>query len=207
MTYRDDRGLTLTELLVVLALLGIVLTIAFTGMRVAERSNAVSQEKAIMADEIAGPMQILDKVLSQNITIDDGSIGGTQAPSGYYMSVITDRDNDGSLERHIFEATAAGASGTGELRYTVYSVDTSRQNVALVHQAVWSDASLNQPTNTPVFTYYRNADREVVTDMGLVPKDAKLVDVTLMSRFQARQSQPAITVRDTRTIFFLNRGV
>lgn len=198
---RSDSGLSLAELLVVMGLLAIIISIAYAGMQVAARGSEVAQREAFFANEIATPMQVADKLLTQNLAIDDGSISGTKPPTRYYVSFLTDRDNNNSLERHVLEAMT-GPGGMGKLVHREYRTDNTRRNVALVVEQTWSTSNVNQSTATPLFTYYSDSDRTAITDMTQVPANTRLMDVTISARFKVRPNQTGTVIKDNRTITF-----
>lgn len=196
-----DDGLTFAELAVVTALLAVIIGIAYAGMQVAQRGSEVAQREAFFANEIATPMQIADKLLTQNLAIDDGSITGTKPPTRYYLSFLTDQNNDNALERHVLEAVA-GTGDTGKLIHREYRTDNTRRNVALVVEQTWSTSNVNQYTGTPLFTYYSDSDRTTITDMAQVPANTRLVDVTITARFRVRAQDTGSVIKENRVITF-----
>jgi len=189
----SDRGFTITELLVMVGLLGIVITTTYAGLSVIMRARDVSVRQAVYASDVAGPLQNMEKILGQAITVEQ--------PAGNSISVLVDTDNNGVYERHVYAATG------GQLTEEIWATDpTTRANTTRLLQSVWSYNNAN-PGSTDLFSY-RDAENRTMTRLGAE------TDV----QYQTRLSQTAKSVRvrvvalydgevmsDGRTIFMRNR--
>jgi len=174
-------------------LLGIVVTTSYAGLRVIVQARNVSVRQAVYASDVAGPLQNMEKILGQAITIEQ--------PAGNSISVLVDTDNNGVYERHIYSATG------GQLTEEIWATDpTTRANTSRLLQSVWSYNNAN-PGSTDLFSY-RDEENRTMTRAGAE------TDV----QYQARLSQDAKSVRvrivalydgeimsDGRTIFMRNR--
>jgi len=181
MSLRHDDGYTLSELIAVIGLLGIIMGVAYGGMHIAMSGTAFSDEQALVSKEIAAPLDLVDQVFTQSLGFDVSYPGVQQNR----VAVFTDQNADGVQERWQFEVNGTqlvvtrgtAASGTAE-------------------QTVWSESNANIAAGVPLFRYY-GPDGEI-TDMNDVANDATHVEVTLMVTY--RDS----TLSDSRTVFIRN---
>lgn len=181
---RDDSGFTLSELLVVIGLLGIVVGGAYALFYLARVSTDDSSAQAWSAREIGQPLENMERMFSQ------------QAPplvtaETYRCKFQTDQDRDDHYEYHQFEATT-----DGRLIETVYElVDRPTPRVA-----VWSTSNANRASSTPLFTYYDIEGTDITTRSAVyIQQYAASVDVTIVGDHNGREYS------DSRRIFFRNR--
>jgi prepilin-type N-terminal cleavage/methylation domain-containing protein len=188
-----EQGFSLTELMVVLALLGFVLTAAYAALQLTLTSSAIQRREAFVATSIVEPLQMMDVTLSQNITIDAAGTGD------YTLSCLTDANADNQLERHVYKADS-----TGQLVEEVYRVDSLMVNTSLARRTVWqrigrdpASRNVNMLLGQPVFSYRSmNASGVVVP---ATPAQANMVDVRLFVRYDG------VAYSDSRRIMFRNR--
>lgn len=186
-----EGGFTLVELTVVLSLIGIVLAISFAGMRAVYAGQAASDRQAWAAREIGAPLAIMEKVLTQNITLE--------AATPFSVTVLVDRPRQvGSslefdhLERHVINAT-----NDGRITESIYSTNVYRQNLDLIRTVDWSTHNANQARAAELFTFFDAAGASIAASSAPTMATSALVRV--------------VTVRDgrafegTRTVFFRNR--
>lgn len=187
---RDDRGFTLTELMVALGLLGVVLAMAYAGLQVVYKSREVSERQAYFAREISSPLGYLDEVTSQNLSVE--------APTAYSARFLTDRNNDDIRERHFI---AANADGT--LVDEVWLVDSAGVNTSLRNRYVWSEHNANVASNRPLFCYYTSTTTTSaateITDMSKVPASARTMHITIVTNYEDKY------LHDSRDVLFRNR--
>jgi len=189
---RDDRGFTLTELLVVMSLLGMVLTVAYAALQLTFQSGEVQRRNAFVSTSITEPLQLMDVVISQNLSIDSGS-------GDYQLSLLTDQNADNTRERHVYQAT-----NDGRLVETVYNVGANDTNASLLRSTVWQrviassgSRNTNILKNKPLFTYYKTDDAGVLTPS--TPTDATQVVVRVEARYDSQDYY------DQRRVYFRNR--
>lgn len=182
---RSDSGFTLTELIVVLALMGFVLSVAWATFSVVNNGSEQSERESVFAREVGAPLDFAERVLTQQFAFDAASPGA----GPYRCAFFTDRDNDGHRERYVIEATAAGQ----------LAISSSEEiDAPSPRTAVWSDENSNRSEGTPLFRYL-NQDGTEITDMAQVYAYATSVDMTIVTQQGGRR------LADTRRAFFRNR--
>jgi prepilin-type N-terminal cleavage/methylation domain-containing protein len=181
----DEKGFSLTELMVVLVLLGVILGISYGGLSAVYSAREVGDRQAAFAREAAAPMTHMEKVLTQTLVIE--------SPGPYTVTVLTDRDNNDLMERHTIEA---GADGT--LRHRTWETDSARNNTSLVFDATWSENNVNQDEGVPL-VYYYDEDQARINNMGDVADDAVYIDMEIVVEYDGKQ------FRDTRSALLRNR--
>jgi len=180
---RSDDGFTLTELVVVLALLGIVLGGAYAMFSVAARASAESNREAWMSREIGQPLEYAERVFSQQtaFTIVDP----------YRLQGTTDRDNDNCYETYLFEVTTDG-------RLLITSSEASDSPTPMV--ATWSTDNRNHAESVPLFTYYDVAGNDIGAEAGsYIAQYATSVVVTIVAEHEGQ------LVESSRRVYFRNR--
>lgn len=181
---RRDGGFTLSELLVVVGLLGFVVGSAYALFHLAQVGTEESAAQAWTSREIGQPLENMERMFTQ------------QAPpmvssERYVCEIKTDQDRDNHYEYHRFEATT-----DGRLVETVYEqVDNPTPRVA-----EWSLHNVNRTTSTPMFTYY-DIEGTDITDRAAVyiQQYAASVTIEIVTDHNGEQYS------DSRRIFFRNR--
>ncbi|MDA3935493.1 MAG: prepilin-type N-terminal cleavage/methylation domain-containing protein [Actinomycetota bacterium] len=184
-THIRDDGFSLTELLVVLTLMGVLFAVSYGGILATYKGREVSDRQAYFASEISTPLSVSEKILTQAISIE--------SPGDYTITVLTDRDNDNVVERHTFTADAQG-------RFTerVWLTDQFRNNTSLLDSNIWSTSNVNVAEGQELFYYYDSADQRI-TNMASVPADARYVILNISVEYDED------IFGDSRTVLFRNR--
>jgi prepilin-type N-terminal cleavage/methylation domain-containing protein len=182
MRLRDDKGFTLTELIVVMGLLGVILAIAYAGFQVAAGGSDMSNRQAIISREIAVPLLFAEHALSQAYDIDTSFPG----PKPNRLAFYTDQDGNGDWEYWAIEAVGNRLLVTSEV-----------QNGRPRRTAVWSENNGNIASGVPLFTYYNSVGDEIAPSE--VGTDVKSVMVTIAVDYHGTKLQ------DSRTVFLRNR--
>ncbi|HET6498251.1 MAG TPA: prepilin-type N-terminal cleavage/methylation domain-containing protein [Coriobacteriia bacterium] len=180
---REDDGFTLTELIIVMALLLVVMGVVYLSSYAMMQASRVSDRQARFTNEVASPLLAIDKVLVQNASIE--------AASPYRIVVLTDRNLNNKMERTTIEARADGV-----LHLRSEELNSQRTAVERVLQD-WAvtQHNVNVAQSTPLFRYF-DASRGEITAMGAVASDARSVLVTLVAEHDGRM------LTDSRSIQF-----
>ena len=179
----SDEGFTLTELIVVVVLLGIVLAGAWALFNLGQRGSAQSNREAWLGREVGVPLLEMERVLSQQAPGWESSVF-----SPYVIAVRTDRNRDDVYEYYRFEATT-----DGRIVQTLTG-GTSSGTTA------WSTVNRNRAASVPMFTYY-DIDGTDISGAALthIRQYAASVKVTIVTEYDGKQ------VSDSRQVFFRNR--
>ena len=186
----------MAEMTVVLALLGVMLTITYTGLRVVYDAQRVSDNQAWFAREVGQPLDELAQVLSQNTRIDSAT---TQT-----VTVLVDRPRTvgtalqfDHLEQHVITQATLGGAGRLRLVDTIHGTDDLWNPTVVVRNVTWTDDLGNIQTDTPLFVFLDESGAEVA------PADAatraRQVRVTIVSSRNGR------LYRGSRIVTFRNR--
>ncbi len=188
---RDDCGYSLAELLVVMALMGVILMLTWNVNRYITTVNQSNEREAYLGTEIRTPLMYIDKLLIQNGEIEGGS---TQ----YRISFFTDVNADDVKERNVIEATSGGT-----LVATSWNVDGSNNNVgAPIRVMSLSDKNANFALGQPLFTYVAYDDDGnpvVITEVSQIAGNTRSVITTIHATWGDQ------TLSDTRESFLRNR--
>lgn len=188
---RDDSGVSLVELSVVLALIGVIIAVSFGGIRVVYAGHSLSTRQAWFSAEIGQPLTNMERMLTQNIDLESST--------GYSVSLLVDcpRPVGSSLEFDHIERHVISATTDGRVTEFVYSTDDFLNNVSLIRSAEWSSHNANQSAASAMFTFFDGAGAQVgVAD---APTSARSVLVRIVTEYDGRPYE------GTRTVFFRNR--
>ena len=185
----QDEGFSLSELIVVIGLLGVILAAAYLSYSVAANGSRAADRESMTAREIAAPMLECERLLIQQHNILTGSLESRIVnPGPYLVAFNTDRDHDSHIESTIIEATSDG-------RLVISQSETAEHGLQAV---VWSTENHNRAANIPLLTFYDGAG-SVIADNNAIASDARAVKVTIVTEYEGQQYS------DSRTISFRNR--
>lgn len=182
MRWRDDSGLSLTELIVVTALMGFVLGVVYLGQQFAYRAQDVADVQSRIARDISTPIRVLDKSFSQSLVPPFGT-----AVEPYHVVLRMPVDYmPGQTYEYDYMATT-----DGRVVQTVYRISGTSRTV--VRQATLTEANANRALGVPLFTYYEGSD---VTS-NVITADSVVLEMCT--------TQKGVTYRDRRRVSFRNR--
>ena len=182
---RSDEGFTLTELLVVLLLMGFVLSVAWSTLHLVNNGSNMSNREAVFSDEVGAPLDFAERLLSQQFDLD----ATTPGCGPYRCAFYTDRDNDGNRERYVVTANVEGE----------FVVSSSEEvDSPSVYTGVWSDRNANVSAGQPLFEYLDYQGNPITTASDIYTS-ARSVNVTIVAEFGDEQ------IVDTRRVHFRNR--
>lgn len=181
-----ESGFTIAELLVVMALLGVVITLAYSILQVAGKSADTQEREAFFAINVSSPLQQLDKIISQNTTLvaSGGSVCNTST-----ITFFTDQDLNGVYEKHVIQATSGG-----QLVEQVYIPQTSGTPARTVTH---SKLNSNVKTGIPLFSYRART----ATGAPFASAVASATEIQLQVSTEWENQQYS----DTRLVMFRNR--
>lgn len=139
----DDRGFSLSEMMIVLGLMSFVLMGAWGGMYFVTKSNEVSTQQGTAAHDFGDPMEEMSLMIMQNLSIKSA------APNR--LEVWTDRDMNGAPELDAFYVT-----NDKKLVFEKWGYTSDRATVTSHNRWVMSDHNANIAQGVPLFTYYDN---------------------------------------------------
>lgn len=179
---RDDSGISLAEMLVVLVLMGFVIGVAYMGLSFGYRAQSVAERQSQFARSVTAPLAQMDSAFAQstaptagasieayNVTLEFPSLykPGTTLQQQYTANT------DGTLVLRVYQ-------GSGSAR-------------TLVRTDVLSTVNANRAKGKPLFTYYNGS--LVATQLAT----ADSVKVELVSSVDGQY------FTDSRTTYFRNR--
>lgn len=189
----DDRGFTLAELMVVVALLGFVLAAAWAVYNLARQGSDQAINDAWLSREIGQPLEYAERIYMQQLDISFTDSMNVVRDPRWWCKATTDRDHDDLLETYIFEATAAG---------TVLVTSSEASDSPTPRVATWSESNVNQTLSTPVamFQYYEADGDEIPwTNRDQIRQYAASMRITILA------SRDGELVRDSRRVYFRNQ--
>lgn len=137
----DDEGFSLSELVIVVGLLGFVLAAIYSASYAMTAAGKVNDAQSVFARDGGEPVRLVEKAVMQNLKIRDAT--------PYMLDFYTDRNLDAFDEEVIVQATTAG-----ELRYEEWQCDPSLQRVSKTKDLVFTTNCSNLARSIPLFVYY-----------------------------------------------------
>ena len=190
-TLRADEGVTLTELMVVVTLMGFVLAAAYGAYFALQRGGDATLREGAITQEVTYPLLTLERIIIQNRELYSSS-------NAYTLVCTTDRDLDGQYELHTITAKPGGG-----LHLLTQVLNNAGQPVQTVQNADLSTLNSNYADGVPMFRYYGPPDdagivSEIATAAN-VPGEARSILLTIRSTYRGR------AIEESRTIQFRNR--
>lgn len=182
---RNEQGFTVTELLVSMSLLLVLLSMTYYAVEAVQASGRVTDRQVRLAQEVTTPLHAMDKVLSQNKAIENGSGFVSDAYTLTTRSPV--QPGTTSFTRSVYTA------GTdGRLIERVYRGSMGSGTTTLLRTKVWSTSNTNR-TKGALFTYL-GPSGETTT-----PAAARSVIIQVWAADDGKE------YRGRRQVFFRNR--
>jgi len=170
---RTDRGFSLTEMMMVVAMFGTVIAVIFGAVQVLTSSAATNMEESAAAHDLSYSMEVMSKSLMSGRIIYAGDCQLLSVTPGAA----------GSYELQSIYATATPGAARGSLVWQRWSSDASgtvASGAAPTFQWVMSDRNLNCVTpKVPLFAYYTGASND-----STAPASAGGYDVSQIRRIR-----------------------
>lgn len=195
-----DSGFSLTELLVVLGLMGIVMSLTYAALWGVQNGYSIASRQSQFASDVALPMQVLDKLASQATTVT--------TPNGYtaaYGVQISQPTTNTTTRYDVWAATAdhklmdyqyrqTGASSVLVRSVNWSTLDTGYKNTS--GQYEYNNGNVS--SNTDLFSYLDSSGNPTPTAHA-----AALVITVVVRNWDAR-SHRWMTRTGKRLVYLRN---
>lgn len=189
--FRHDDGYSIAELLVTMAIMGVVVSAAYALLHLAGVSATQSDRQAWIASEIGKPLEGFERSFMQQAP-------PVESPEAFTCTIRTDQDRDNHPEIHVYTATADGLL-TEAFSETVDS--------PVPHVRTWSHANANVVAGVPLFRYFDSDRQEILQDpledllqyQSRVEHDARSIEITIVTEHDDQQFS------DSRRVYFRNQ--
>lgn len=189
-----EAGFTLTELLVVMGLMGLILGTAYMFSYTVRVGQAQAEREAKLARAVGVPLLTMERLLVQNSAIDP-----LYSPSGTQVTILTDQDSDDVLEQHTISVSRDPFTGEGFVDLVSYRVDAAGVRIgAPTRNGHIGYSNANIRDSLPLFRYY-DKDGVEITDYGAVSHLARSMVIEL------RISIDGVSETQSDTVHFRNR--
>lgn len=189
---RRDEGYSIAELMMTLAIMGVVVSAAYALLHLAGVSAQQSDRQAWMASEIGKPLDAFERSFMQQAPL-------MPAAEGQTCTIRTDQDRDNHYEYHRYTATADGL--LTETFWEDVDSPTGRDRV-------WSRANANVVAGVPLFTYYDQYGEDITLQEDGVTHEYNLPEIqvyadsiviTIVTTHEGQQYS------DSRRVYFRNQ--
>jgi type II secretory pathway pseudopilin PulG len=181
MRLSDDRGISLTEMLVVTVLMGFVLAVVYMGIQFSDAARAVADTQSQFAREVTAPINVMDASLAQRVPL----AGWAMEPYTATLRMPADYA-PGTILEHTYTANTNGTLGQ-----QIHRVNGATRT--LVRTVTWSTTNANRARNIPLLTYYNGSVNAT---------NVALVDNVVVRVVTVRGGQE---FSDQRRVYFRNR--
>ena len=186
----DDKGMTLTELIISSILIIFVLVAAYNLSTLVNQSYSSTKERSDIVYNTSTAFFTMDKYISQNLSMETFQ--------SYNLTILTDTRADSTIERIYFTYNSTKKT----LDYKIYNTNTLRQNTTIKHTGTLAENVYNSSYGRPIFKYY-DAQGVQITNTEKIQSDTRKIEITLL----LRQPKETEYYTNTKTIYFRNRGL
>jgi hypothetical protein len=175
---RDDEGFSLSELIIVVGLIGFVLGAIYAANQALVRGGQVSETQARFSRDAGEPVRISEKSIMQMIKLESAS------PSS--ITFLTDRNLDEAPERVTISATPATGTKAHSFRYEIWQLNAARTSAVKKTDVYWTDICYNIPAGVPLFRFYDSEGLEI-TNMTLALSETRSIRMQLFLQYQGSE--------------------
>lgn len=187
-----DDGFSVAEMLVCIVLLVMVLGVVFVSTEALRAGADVTERQAQFSRDVATPMHVLDKVLSDNKALEHDPLNGLVCDQ-YRLTMRSPKvPGSNTIERHVFWVRSDGRFTQEIITLSTTGVVQSRRTV------VWTKTNSNVAKGRPAFVY-RAPNAAGTSEETTIPPAARSVVIELWT------SSDGMDYSATRRVFFRNR--
>lgn len=190
---KSDEGFTLTELIVVVLLMGFVLAAGWAMFNLAVKGSDQASEDAWLSREIGAPLEYAERIYMQQLDIRFKDAANIPQDPRWWCRTTTDRDHDDLLETYIFQVTTDG-------RLLVTSSEASDSPTP--RTSTWSSKNMNRSASSPTpFFRYFNAEGQDISGQSAdqIEQYAASMLITIVADYEGQR------VVDSRRVYFRNQ--
>lgn len=192
MDLRSEKGFTLTELVIVLSVMGFLISAVYMFVQAIDVGQDVTNRQVQFSNDIATPLHRIDKFLSQNTKVENN---GVQISNGYTLTAKGPMDPDS----YVYERRTFNVSTDKKLTESVWKING--RTGAVISQRVNVLSTSNANRERGQMFRYMDASGETTTS----PIGAASVEVEVWSENQSLQLNNMKYFHSKRLIYFRNR--
>lgn len=181
--FRDDRGFTLTELVMAMSVMLIVMAVAGQIFYTAAQANSLAIEHASYAKRVTEPLDAASRNLMQATQLESAG--------AYSVTFLINPNLDTTIQRVTLDLS------TPQGRLAIWNTDGQLANTTTVVDGALSQRLENAEAGITAFHYYDAAGQEI-TDYEAVPSRAKTLSITVHTHVSGEP------VNETRQIYLRN---
>lgn len=190
---KSDEGFTLTELIVVILLLGFILAAGWAMFNLAAKGTDQASQDAWLSREIGAPLEYAERIYMQQLDIRFTDTANVSHDPRWWCKATTDRDHDDLIETYIFEVTSDG-------RLLVTSSEASDSPTP--RTVSWSTNNRNRQSGAlmPLFRYYNSEGQDISGQpVDQIEQYASSMLITIVANHDGER------VMDSRRVYFRNQ--
>lgn len=189
---RTERGYTLIEMLVVIAIIGITMPAVYIAIQALYRVHASTLARAVAVTETTKGVQEIVRDVRSAVYAENGALP-IVALATSSLTIYADTDLDGLIERVRYFL-----DGTSVRKGIIEPTGTSSYPVAQESVTLLMTNIINTTASTSLFRYYTATGTEIVTPSASLA--VRRVDVACVARSTIGTVADAVTVASSASI-------